>query len=95
MRAVRALQALRKERARREQAGTARISMDAGQKSGKQVLSTQNLSFEFPDRVLFKGVNLEVQRGDKIGILGPNGAGKSTLLRILLVKNSRLRARLS
>lgn len=82
---VRALQALRKERAaRREQAGTARISMDAGQKSGKQVLSTQDLAFEFPDRVLFKGVDLEVQRGDKIGILGPNGAGKSTLLRILL-----------
>ena len=82
---VRALQALRKERAaRREQAGTARLTLDQGQKSGKQVLSATNLGFAFPDRSLFESVNLEVQRGDKIGILGPNGAGKSTLLRILL-----------
>jgi len=82
---VRALQALRKERsARREQSGTARLAMDQGQKSGKQVLSASALGFEFPDRVLFKSVDLDVQRGDKIGILGPNGAGKSTLLRVLL-----------
>lgn len=82
---VRALQALRKERAaRREQSGTARLTLDQGQKSGKQVLSATELGFAFPDRVLFKGVDLDVQRGDKIGILGPNGAGKSTLLRILL-----------
>ena len=82
---VRALQALRKERsARREQSGTARLAMDQGQKSGKQVLSASGLGFEFPDRVLFKSVDLDVQRGDKIGILGPNGAGKSTLLRVLL-----------
>ena len=82
---VRALQALRKERAaRREQAGTARLTLDQGQKSGKQVLSATNLGFAFPDRSLFESVNLEVQRGDKIGILGPNGAGKSTMLRILL-----------
>ena len=82
---VRALQALRKERAaRREQAGTARLTLDQGQKSCKQVLSATNLGFAFPDRSLFESVNLEVQRGDKIGILGPNGAGKSTMLRILL-----------
>mgnify|MGYP001104387918 FL=1 len=82
---VRALQALRKERmARREQSGVARLSLDQGQKSGKQVLSATNLGYEFPDRALFKNVELDVQRGDKIGILGPNGAGKSTLLRVLL-----------
>ncbi len=82
---VRALQALRKERsARREQQGTVRLALDQGQKSGKQVVEAKGLRFGFPDRLLFDNVNLDVVRGDKIGILGPNGAGKSTLLRILL-----------
>lgn len=31
-----------------------------------------------------KGVNLRIERGEKVGLLGPNGAGKTTLLRIIL-----------
>jgi capsular polysaccharide transport system ATP-binding protein len=32
---------------------------------------------------ILKGVDLEVQKSDKIGILGGNGAGKSTLIRLI------------
>lgn len=32
---------------------------------------------------VLKGINLTVERGDKIGILGRNGAGKSTLIRLI------------
>lgn len=32
---------------------------------------------------ILKGVNLEVHKGDKLGILGGNGAGKSTLIRLV------------
>lgn len=32
---------------------------------------------------IFKGLNLKIQEGDRIGISGPNGSGKSTLLKII------------
>lgn len=34
--------------------------------------------------ILFQNVNLQVDRGDRIGLLGPNGVGKSTFLRIMI-----------
>ena len=37
----------------------------------------------FGAQTLFTGVNLSVDRGDRVGLIGPNGSGKSTLLRIL------------
>lgn len=32
---------------------------------------------------VFQNINLEVARGEKVGILGRNGAGKSTMIRLL------------
>lgn len=32
---------------------------------------------------VLKGINLEVRRGEKLGIVGGNGAGKSTLIRLI------------
>jgi capsular polysaccharide transport system ATP-binding protein len=32
---------------------------------------------------VLKGINLEVRRGERIGIVGGNGAGKSTLIRLI------------
>jgi ATP-binding cassette subfamily F protein uup len=47
------------------------------------LLSAQKLSKSYGPRVLFKGIDLSIDEGEKIGIIGRNGCGKSTLLKIL------------
>jgi ATP-binding cassette subfamily F protein uup len=82
---VRALQALRNERAqRRELAGNVKMTLGHAPASGKKVIELKHVSHGFGGRVLIDGLNTTVMRGDRIGIIGPNGAGKSTLLKIML-----------
>ena len=82
---VRALEAMRRERAqRREAAGTARLQVAGGAASGRRVIDVDNLGFSFGDRVIVRGLTTTIQRGDRVGLIGPNGSGKTTLLRLLL-----------
>lgn len=48
-----------------------------------------NLSKSFGDRVLFKGLNLNINRNEKIGLVGPNGSGKTTFLSLILGRQER------
>lgn len=53
-------------------------------------LSVQISSFKYPDNTqALSGIDIEVNRGDFIGLLGSNGSGKTTLLKIMdgLLKN--------
>lgn len=47
------------------------------------MLSIKNLRKSFDEREVLKGINLEINEGDRVGIIGPSGCGKSTLLRCL------------
>ena len=83
---VRALKALRSERGeRRERQGKANIQLDVADKSGKQVIVLENVSYAHPGGpLLVKDFSMVLQREDRIGLLGANGTGKTTLLKLML-----------
>jgi ATP-binding cassette subfamily F protein uup len=89
---VRALKALRVERAeRRNLGGNVRMTAAHAQTSGKKVIDLEHVHQAYAGRVLIDDLSTTILRGDRIGIIGPNGAGKSTLLKIMLGELTPLR----
>jgi len=82
---VRALLAMRKERAaRRVQVGTVRLQIDMTDRSGQLVFEAEHISKSFDRDPVVRDLSVRVMRGDRVGLIGPNGSGKTTLLRLLI-----------
>ncbi|MBQ25077.1 ATP-binding cassette domain-containing protein [Alcanivorax sp.] len=82
---VRALKAMRDEFSqRRSRTGTASLTIQSSDNSGKVVVEADNISYAVGGKQIVRDFSVALMRGDRVGILGPNGCGKSTLIRLLL-----------
>lgn len=52
--------------------------------SGRMVFELHDVHKAYGDTRVFGGINLHIERGDRIALVGANGAGKSTLMRLLV-----------
>ncbi|MED5350852.1 MAG: ABC-F family ATP-binding cassette domain-containing protein [Candidatus Thermoplasmatota archaeon] len=61
------------------------LNLEAIEKSSRDVLEFKNATkaFDSLDRQILSEQNLEVHKGDRIGIVGGNGQGKTTLLKLI------------
>ena len=53
------------------------------QRSGLRVIKLEQIRHAYGQTVVYRGMNFEAERGQRVVLVGPNGAGKSTLLKIL------------
>jgi ATP-binding cassette subfamily F protein 3 len=75
------------ERLERVEVGEAsreiRFSFPAPPRTGRHVVQLRGIAKAYGPKVVYTGIDLDIERGDRIALVGPNGAGKSTLLRMV------------
>lgn len=61
-----------------------KIKFEASIKSGYDVLHIEKMSKAYGDKTLFRNLNMDIKRGEKIALIGENGRGKTTLFKIIM-----------
>lgn len=49
-----------------------------------KIVSVRDLTFGYDEKIVLEDINLDIYKGDYLGIVGPNGAAKSTFIKLLL-----------
>ena len=68
----------------------AKIEFNPSVTSGNDVLQLRDISMGYGERILFKDLNLDIYRGEKVALIGANGIGKSTLFKIIMNEGTPL-----
>ena len=59
------------------------LALRSAARGGQRVLALEGVDVAFDSDPVLLDVDLEVHRGERVGVVGPNGSGKSVLLRAL------------
>ena len=62
---------------------TMRIKLPEPPRSGQVVAKLRDVAFAYGSKVVYSGLDLDLERGDHVVLVGPNGAGKTTLMKLL------------
>ena len=60
-----------------------RFSFPEPPRAGREVVALKHVFKSYDANVVYRDLNLVLNRGDRVSLVGPNGAGKTTLLKIL------------
>jgi ATP-binding cassette subfamily F protein 3 len=80
---VKALDKLERVEAPQATTRRMRLAIPEPSRAGAVPLELVDVHKAYGEQVVYRGVSLQIRRGEKVALVGPNGAGKSTLLRLL------------
>jgi ATP-binding cassette subfamily F protein 3 len=82
---IKMLEKMERTEVREVARGTGAIRLAPPTRCGELVLRCEGVGFRYGagEPWIFRGVDWELHRGEKVAVVGPNGAGKTTLLRVM------------